>query len=73
MSVWTPIETITARDAQFETNPECLDGAIARGETVILVAFQIHGPDISGLVNVVLPYATIESVLGKVDAWVSAA
>ncbi|MDP6040583.1 MAG: hypothetical protein QGG64_18695, partial [Candidatus Latescibacteria bacterium] len=54
LSVWVPVETFTARDAEFETDPECLNGAIARGEGVILVAWEIHGPDFSGLVNVVL-------------------
>lgn len=73
LSTWEPIETITAADGEFETNPEYLAGAIPRDETVLLIAFEINGPDFSGLVNVVLPFSTIESVMGKVDAWVPAA
>jgi len=73
LSVWKPIETLTASDAEFETDPECLGGAIPRGETVILVAFEINGPDFSGLVNVVLPNATLAPVLEKMDAWTPSA
>ena len=67
LSVWEPVEKLTASDAQLETNPEYLENTIARNETVLLIAVEIHGPDFSGLVNMAYPVGTLESVVGKLE------
>ena len=65
LAAWTPIEKLDAHDAELETNPDFLAEKIARNETVLLLAFEIHGPDFSGLVNVAYPEKTLSSVMDK--------
>ena len=59
---WEPIEKISVAECALETNPEYI-GVADPGDTVILVAFEVHGHNFSGLVNVCYPYKTLEPVL----------
>ena len=64
---WEPVGKLSADQPMLETNPEYLAEAIARNETVMLVAIETHGPDFSGLVNFAYPVRTLESVAGKLE------
>jgi len=65
--VWASVENIQLSDTMLETNPEYL-GVAEPSDTVILIAFEIHFHDASGLISLAYPYATLESVLDKFDA-----
>ena len=61
---WEPIEKIQVSDCELETNPEYV-GVAEPGDTVVLIAFEVHGQHFNGLLNVCYPYKTLEPVLSK--------
>lgn len=63
---WEPVEKVHVSDAELETNPEYM-GVAQPGDTVILIAFEIHFQQANGLVSLAYPYKTLESVLSKFD------
>lgn len=73
MGVWSSIQTLAAEDALLETNPEALIvGDLKPSSLVILIAFEINGPDFSGLMSLTYPWMTLETTLQKLDAWTPA-
>ncbi len=69
---WEPLVRIQISDAELETNPEFMQIA-APSDTVILIAFEVHFQHASGLVNLCLPYFTLEPILHllNVQTWAS--
>ena len=72
MSAWSPIQSLEAKDAQLETNPEELVKDTARNSAVVLVAFEINGPDFSGLIRVYYLYDAIQPLIPALEAWAPA-
>jgi flagellar motor switch protein FliM len=69
---WEVLLKIDVSDAELETNPEFMQ--IARpSDTVVLIAFEVNAQYASGLVNLCLPYFTLEPILGylNVQYWAS--
>jgi len=66
-NIWKPVEPVQVVNAELETNPKHI-GIAQPGDTVILIAFEIHFQHANGLVNLVYPYTTLENVLSKFDA-----
>ena len=63
-TIWEPIEKINVTDAEIETNP-IENTIVAPSTTVLLIAFEVNGAKHSGLISVVYPLPTIESILPK--------
>ena len=63
-AVWEPIEKISITDATIETDP-IRNTIVAPSQTVLLIAFEMNAPQHSGLISLVYPFSTIESVMPK--------
>ena len=63
-AIWEPIEKISITDAEIETRPES-NTIVAPSHTVLLVAFEMNAPQHSGIISLVYPFSTIESVMPK--------
>jgi flagellar motor switch protein FliM len=63
-TAWAPIEKINVSDATVVTNP-IENTIVAPSQTVLLIAFELNGPKHSGLISVVYPFSTIESIMPK--------
>lgn len=61
-AAWKPIADVQITDAQLETNPNLMQIA-ERNEWVVLVAFEINGPDFSGLKTLCYPDSTLQPAL----------
>ncbi|MBT3605191.1 MAG: flagellar motor switch protein FliM [Candidatus Latescibacteria bacterium] len=69
---WAPLLKIRVSDTELETNPEFMQIA-APSDTVVLIAFEVNSQHASGLVNLCLPYFTLEPVMGYLNpqTWAS--
>lgn len=71
-TTWEALLDIQISDLELETNPEFMQ--IARpGDTVILIAFEINMQHASGLIELCLPYFTLEPIMQylNVQTWAS--
>ncbi|MFT5365907.1 MAG: flagellar motor switch protein FliM [Candidatus Latescibacterota bacterium] len=69
---WEALLKIEISECELETNPEFMQ--IARpSDTVILIAFEINMQHASGLVELCLPYFTLEPIMSylNVQTWAS--
>jgi len=71
-AAWAPLIKIRVSDAELETNPEFMQIA-SPSDTVVLIAFEVNSQHASGLVNLCLPYFTLEPVMGYLNpqTWAS--
>jgi flagellar motor switch protein FliM len=69
---WEAVLKIQVSDAELETNPEFMQIA-SPSDSVMLIAFEVNTQHASGLVNLCLPYFTLEPVLSyfNVHDWSS--
>ena len=67
-SMWGSIVSVKGEDAQLETNPNALEDVLARPTTTNLIAFEIHLPHASGLVEFSYPiHETLETIIPKLS------
>lgn len=71
-ATWEALLKIQVSDAELETNPEFMQVA-APSDTVVLIAFEVNSQHASGLVNLCIPYFTLEPVMAylNVQTWAS--
>jgi len=69
---WAPLLKIRVSDTELETNPEFMQIA-APSDTVVLIAFEVNSQHASGLVNLCMPYFTLEPVMAYLNpqTWAS--
>jgi len=72
--MWGNIKTIDFAVTDVQTNPQLLQVAPPH-DPVVLVSFQVTMGDASGLINLCIPYATIEPIMGQFTTqnWFAAA
>lgn len=63
-TAWKPVGEVQITDAELESDPNLMN-IVERGEWVVLVAFEVNGPDFSGLVTLCYPDSTLEPALPK--------
>ena len=62
-ATWEPIlPDVEVHDIELETNPEFMQ-ITADNEIVILLAFEVNAPGLTGLVSLCYPYFTLEPML----------
>ncbi len=62
--IWAPIQEITFRLQSIEGNPE-LARVVGPNEMVILVSLELRMNDVSGMMNLCLPYVVMETPIHK--------
>lgn len=71
--IWAPIMKMNFAIAQTESNPQLLP-IVAPNEVVVLISFEIRMGEVSGMMNLCVPYPVIEPVMGTfstVQSWYS--
>ena len=68
VKIWEPVLKVDPQNAELEINPEYILDGVPRNSTVLLVAFEINGPDFSGLISLTYPWMTLVTTLQKLDA-----
>jgi len=63
---WTQVIDLRPRLQQIETNPQFAQ-IVAPGEMVILVTLEIKIGEESGMMNICIPYITIEPIVSKLS------
>ncbi|MBM3277996.1 MAG: flagellar motor switch protein FliM [Candidatus Handelsmanbacteria bacterium] len=66
-ATWEPILRVEVLDVELETNPEFMQ-ITAASEIVILLAFEVHSTNASGLVSLCYPFFTLESILPRLGS-----
>ena len=71
-ATWEALIKVRVSDAELETNPEFMQIA-SPSDTVVLIAFEVNSQHASGLVNLCLPYFTLEPIMSylNVHTWAS--
>jgi len=64
---WAPIRKLNFAVAQTESNPQLLP-VVAPNEVVALVSFEVRLGEVSGAMNLCIPYPVIEPMLGEFSA-----
>lgn len=64
---WTQVIDLRPRLQQIETNPQFAQ-IVAPGEMVILVTLEIKIGEESGMMNICIPYITIEPIVSKLSS-----
>ncbi|HOX06025.1 MAG TPA: flagellar motor switch protein FliM [Planctomycetota bacterium] len=70
---WMPIKALNFAVAQTESNPQLLP-VVAPNEVVVLISLEVRMGDVTGLVNLCIPYPVIEPIMGAfstVQSWYS--
>ncbi len=70
---WAPIKTLNFAIAQTESNPQLLP-IVAPNEVVVLISFEVRMGEVSGMMNMCIPYPVIEPVMSAfstVQSWYS--
>ncbi|MDP7034619.1 MAG: flagellar motor switch protein FliM [Planctomycetota bacterium] len=69
-SVWSNVREISFAIKRQETNPQLMQ-VVAPNEPVVLICFEVNIGEISGLMNLCLPFVVIEPVMGDLNpqAW----
>jgi flagellar motor switch protein FliM len=66
-AAWASILDITPKLTAIETNPQ-LAQIVAPNEMIVLVTFECRVGEGSGMINLVLPYLTIEPIIPRLSA-----
>jgi flagellar motor switch protein FliM/flagellar motor switch protein FliG len=66
-AAWASILDITPKLGAIETNPQVAQ-IVAPNEIIVLVSFECRVGDGSGMINLVLPYLTIEPIIPRLSA-----
>jgi len=61
---WIPIEDINFNVAQVESNPQLVQ-IVAPNESVVLIGLELSLGDMSGMMNLCVPFRAIESVINR--------
>ena len=64
---WTAVIDLQPRLGQIETNPQFAQ-IVPPTEMVLLVTLEAKVGDIEGMINICIPYLTIEPVIGKLSS-----
>ena len=64
---WQPLLDLQPKLERMETNPQFLQ-IVPPTEMVILVSIEYKISDVEGMINLCVPYLTVESILGKLSA-----
>ncbi len=70
---WAPIKALDFAIVQTESNPQLLP-IVAPNEVVVLISFEVRMGEISGMMNLCIPYPVIEPVMtafSTVQSWYS--
>ena len=70
---WSPIKKLEFAIVQTESNPQLLP-IVAPNEVVVLISFEVRMGEVSGMMNLCIPYPVIEPVMGAfstVQSWYS--
>jgi flagellar motor switch protein FliM len=70
---WAPIKPLDFSIIQTESNPQLLP-IVAPNEVVVLIAFELRMGEVSGMMNLCIPYPVIEPVMSTfstVQSWYS--
>lgn len=66
-SAWESIAEIDAEYAELEVNPQFLQ-LVSPNETVILVSLYVTVGEVSGTLNICLPFVTLEPIISKLSS-----
>jgi flagellar motor switch protein FliM len=66
-AAWASVLDITPKLGAIETNPQ-LAQIVAPNEMIVLVTFECRVGEGSGMINLVLPYLTIEPIIPRLSA-----
>ncbi|MBT6147675.1 MAG: hypothetical protein HOH74_19715 [Gemmatimonadetes bacterium] len=61
-ATWQPLLPVEVSRIELETNPDLMQ-ITAGSEIVILLAFEVNSPHMSGLIRLCYPFFTLESIL----------
>jgi flagellar motor switch protein FliM len=64
---WSQVIELRARLGQIETNPQFAQ-IVPPTEMVVLVTLETKVKDVEGMMNLCIPYLTIEPIIGKLSA-----
>jgi flagellar motor switch protein FliM len=64
---WTNVLALEPRIEEISLNPQFLQGVLP-DDTVVIFAFALMIQDTEGSMNIVIPYETLEPVIGKLNA-----
>ena len=69
-NAWSNLTTLRSRVTRTESNPQLVQ-IVPPNEVVVLVSFEIALGETRGIMNLCIPFNSIESVVGKLsgDAW----
>jgi flagellar motor switch protein FliM len=65
---WASIIELQPRLAQIDTNPQFAQ-IVPPTEMVVLVTLEAKVGDVEGIINICIPYLTIEPIIGKLSIW----
>jgi len=69
-SSWQNISELNLRVSQIESNPQLVQ-IVPPNEVIVLISFEITMGDLRGIMNLCIPFNTIEPLIGKLasDTW----
>jgi flagellar motor switch protein FliM len=65
---WDGIMDLQPRLGQIDTNPQFAQ-IVPPTEMVVLVELEAKVGDVEGIINICIPYSTIEPIIGKLSIW----
>jgi len=64
---WQPLINLQPKLTEIKTNPQFVQ-IVPLTEMIILVTIEFKISDVEGMINLCVPYLTVESILGKLSA-----